>query len=85
MAKVNGLVKADLNDIFSMEMIRCLFRGAGQVMFQNNGITGLLFLVGIFWGSYASHTGYVAWGAVLGVVVSTITGFLLGLPKSHGF
>ena len=85
MAKVNGLVKADLSDIFSMEMICSLFRGVGQVMFQNNGITGLLFMVGIFWGSYTSHTGYVAWGAVLGVVVSTITGFLLGLPKSHGF
>ena len=38
MAKVNGLVKADLSDIFSMEMIRSLFRGVGQVMFQNNGI-----------------------------------------------
>ena len=45
MAKVNGLVKADLSDIFSMEMIRSLFRGVGQVMFQNNGITGLLFMV----------------------------------------
>lgn len=85
MAKVNGLVKADLGDIFSLEMVRSLFRGAGQVMFQNNGWTGLLFFVGIFWGSYASHTGYVAWGALLGVLSSTLAGFLLGLPKSLGW
>ncbi|MBP3425305.1 MAG: urea transporter [Rikenellaceae bacterium] len=85
MAKVNGLVKADLSDIFSLEMVRSLFRGVGQVMFQGNGWTGALFLIGIFWGSYASDAGYVAWGALLGVVVSTLTGFILGLPKSQGF
>jgi urea transporter len=28
--------------------IDILLRGVGQVMFQNNPITGLLFLVGIF-------------------------------------
>ena len=32
----------------------CL-RGAGQVMFQNNPLTGLFFLVGIFWGAYSAH------------------------------
>ncbi|HET7641476.1 MAG TPA: urea transporter, partial [Ktedonobacteraceae bacterium] len=29
-----------------------LLRGTGQVMFQNNPITGLLFLIGIFYNSY---------------------------------
>ena len=29
-------------------VIDTLLRGVGQVMFQNNPITGLLFLVGIF-------------------------------------
>ncbi|MDE6928849.1 MAG: urea transporter, partial [Muribaculaceae bacterium] len=42
--------------------IRTLLRGAGQVMFQCSSWTGLLFLAGIFWGAYASHTPAVAWG-----------------------
>ena len=57
-----------------------LLRGAGQVMFQNNVWTGLLFLAGIFWGAYEQGTGLVAWGALLGLVAATLTGRLLGLP-----
>ena len=29
-------------------------RGIGQVMFQNNPLTGVLFLAAIAWGSYAA-------------------------------
>ena len=61
-----------------------LLRGAGQVMFQNNAWTGLLFLIGIFWGSYQEGLGLVAWGALLGLIVSTVTGYLLGLPDDEG-
>lgn len=61
-----------------------LLRGAGQVMFQNNAWTGALFLIGIFWGSYANGTGLVAWGALLGLAVSTVTGYLLELPEEEG-
>lgn len=64
--------------------VRMLLRGAGQVMFQNNAWTGLLFLVGIFWGSCASHNCNVAWGALLGLAVSTATGRLLSLPAEDG-
>lgn len=63
---------------------RVLARGIGQVMFQDNALTGLLFLAGIFWGAYASGTPSVAWGAVLGAVVSTLTGYLLRLPDENG-
>ncbi len=68
----------------SFEFIRSLLRGAGQVMFQNSAWTGLLFLCGIFWGAYATDSGLVAWGAVLGLAVSTLTGRLLGLPEADG-
>ena len=68
----------------SLEFIRSLLRGAGQVMFQNSAWTGLLFLCGIFWGAYAQGTGIVAWGALLGVTVSTLAGRLLGLPAEDG-
>lgn len=67
-----------------MQMVRTLLRGIGQVMFQENAWTGLLFLIGIFWGSYASDTPEVAWGAVVGVAVSTLAGYFLGEPEADG-
>ena len=47
----------------------CL-RGAGQVMFQNNPLTGLFFLVGIFWGAYSAHM--ISVGIVAGSIFSTV-------------
>ncbi len=67
-----------------MELIKILLRGASQVMFQNNIWCGLLFIVGIFWGSYETGNGLVAWGALLGLIVSTSTGFILDLPDNEG-
>ncbi len=63
---------------------RTLCRGVGQVMFQDNFWTGILFLAGIFWGAYEEGIGIVAWGALIGVVVSTLTGYLLHLPDQRG-
>ncbi len=57
--------------------------GAGQVMFQQSPWTGLLFLIGIFWGAFESHTPEVAWGAAVGLIASTIAGYLLE-PGSKG-
>ena len=68
----------------SIDFLATLLRGAGQVMFQNNSWTGFFFLIGIFWGSYQEGLGLVAWGALLGLVVSTVTGRLLGLPDDEG-
>ena len=65
-------------------IIGVLLRGAGQVMFQNNAWTGLFFLAGIFYGAVSGGTPLVAWGALLGLVVSTMTGYLLGLPETDG-
>ncbi|MBD5370426.1 MAG: urea transporter [Bacteroides sp.] len=63
---------------------RTTLRGIGQVMFQDNAWTGLLFLAGIFWGAYSEGFPAVAWGAVVGVVVSTLTGYLLNLSDDNG-
>lgn len=49
-------------------------RGVGQVMFQNNALTGLLFLCGIF---YQSSTYGLA--ALLGSLTGTATAYLLNL------
>jgi len=52
-------------------------RGCGQVMFQNNPITGLIFFAGIF---YNSITLGVC--AVLGTASATITAIILGTDKN---
>ena len=64
--------------------LKVLLRGAGQVMFQGNSWTGLFFIAGIFWGACMSDNCNVAWGALLGLMVSTATGYLLSLPEKDG-
>ncbi len=60
----------------------CL-RGSGQVMFQNNPLTGLFFLAGIFWGAFAAGMPTVACGAVAGTVTGTLAAYALGAAKEH--
>ena len=46
---------------------------SAQVMFQNNPLTGALFLAAIAWGSYAAGAWHVAIAGLLAVIVSTLT------------
>lgn len=62
---------------------RTLLRGVGQVMFQDSMYTGLIFLIGIFWGAYEEHIPIVAWGCLVGVMTSTLTGYVLRLPDRN--
>lgn len=48
-------------------------RGASQVFFQNNPLTGLIIIGAIFWGAPA----VVGLGAVIGLLVATTTAILL--------
>ncbi|MGH8632533.1 MAG: urea transporter [Burkholderiales bacterium] len=48
-------------------------RGIGQVMFQNNPVTGLAFLAAVGWGSYVAGVPQVAIGGLLEVVAATLT------------
>ncbi|MDE6298819.1 MAG: urea transporter [Muribaculaceae bacterium] len=66
------------------EFPRTVARGVGQVMFQDNMWTGILFLIGIFWGAYMEGSPLVAWGALVGVIVSTLAGYILRLPDQNG-
>lgn len=61
-----------------------VLNGAGQVMFQQSPWTGLLFLAGIFWGSYECHVPQVAWGAVVGLLASTLAGYLTERGSQSG-
>ena len=53
---------------------RVVFRGIGQVMFQDHAATGLLFLVGIAVASPLMAIGAMI-GAIIGPVVATMAGF----------
>ena len=64
--------------------IQAMLKGSGQVMFQGSARTGLLFLIGIFWGAYQEGQGVVAWGAVVGLIASTVAGYVLRQPADDG-
>jgi urea transporter len=48
-------------------------RGVGQVMFQDNPVSGLLFFVAVGWGSYAAGVPQVAIGGLVALVAGTLT------------
>jgi urea transporter len=57
--------------------IDALLRGTGQVMFQNNPLTGLLFLVGIF-----VNSAKLGGAGLLGLAASTLAAYLLGADRA---
>jgi urea transporter len=56
-------------------------RGAGQVMFQNNPVTGLLIIVAVFVGAFGEHLPQVGIGAVAGLIVGTLTAMALHVDQ----
>lgn len=72
LAKKNAVVRfVDIN-----------LRGAGQVIFQNNPLTGLLFLAAIIWGAVAAGQVDIAIGAVIALIVATVTAMLLNADEA---
>jgi urea transporter len=59
----------------------CL-RGAGQVMFQNNPVTGGLILAAVVWGAFAEGRPAVGAGAVVGLAVGTGAAYLLDVDPT---
>jgi urea transporter len=60
-----------------LRFIDTLLRGIGQVMFQDNPLSGLLFFIAIGWGSYVAGVPEVAIGGLLAIIVATLTAMLL--------
>ena len=58
-------------------------RGIGQVMLQDNPLTGLLFLLAVCWGSYAGGVPQVAIGGIVAVVVATLTAMWLRVEPAN--
>lgn len=59
-----------------MKFLQIILRGVGQVMFQNNIYSGILFLVGILYNSWI-----LGLAAILGTMISTGTALILKYPK----
>jgi urea transporter len=57
-------------------------RGVGQVMFQNNPLSGLLFIVAICWGSYAGGAPEVATGGLVALLASTFAAYWLRVDQA---
>lgn len=57
-------------------------RGAGQVIFQNNPLTGLIFLAAIAWGAVQGGAPQIALGALVALVVGTVTAMLLDADQA---
>ncbi|MGB7616060.1 MAG: urea transporter, partial [Pseudolabrys sp.] len=50
-------------------------RGTGQVMLQDNPLSGALFLAAIAWGSFAAGAPQIAIGGILALLVATLTAY----------
>lgn len=68
----------------AIELLQSTLRGAAQVMFQESALCGALLLVGIFWGAFATASMSIFYGALVGLVLSTLTGMVIGRAKSDG-
>jgi urea transporter len=56
-----------------LRFIDYILRGIGQVMFQDNPLSGLLFFIAIGWGSYVAGMPQVAIGGLVAVIAGTLT------------
>ena len=57
-------------------------RGIGQVMFQDNPLSGLLFFLAIGWGSFVAGMPQVAIGGLLALIAGTLTAQWLRVDAS---
>lgn len=64
-----------------IQFIDVTLRGCGQVMFQNNPLTGLLFFIAIFLGAFFEGMPHAGFACLLGTIVATLTAYLYNLDK----
>ena len=72
---MKGIAVNDSQSLWTpANFVRVVLRGIGQVMFQDNAGTGLLFLIGIAIASPLMAVGALI-GAIIGPVTATLAGF----------
>jgi urea transporter len=52
-------------------------RGAGQVIFQSNPLSGVLFITAVLWGAAMAGAAQIAIGAIIALVIATVTAMVL--------
>ena len=57
-------------------------RGAAQVFFQNNPLTGFIILAAVFWSGHAGGNMSVGYGALTGLVAASFTAILLNADRA---
>ena len=67
-----------LSDALIPPPVRAVFRGIGQVFFQENALTGVCFALGI-----ALSSPLMAIGAVVGAAIGTATAWVLKFDKAE--
>jgi urea transporter len=66
----------------ALRFIDINLRGVGQVMFQDNPLSGALFVAAIAWGSFAAGVPQVLFGGLIAVVAATLTAQWLRVDKA---
>ncbi|WP_229402313.1 urea transporter [Micromonospora okii] len=74
----NGL--SDRNPL--VQFVDVCLRGPAQVVFQNNPLSGLLILAAVAWGAFENGQPRVFGGAVVGLLVGTVTALLLRVDRA---
>jgi urea transporter len=66
----------------ALRFIDVNLRGVGQVMFQDNPLSGALFLAAIAWGSFAAGVPQVLFAGLLAVAAATLTAQWLRVDRA---
>lgn len=66
----------------AIRFIDVMLRGAGQVMFMDNPLTGLFFVAAIVWGAFAVDAPLVALAGLLALAVATGTALVGGFDRA---
>jgi urea transporter len=76
---MTGVTENDSRDLWRpANFARIVLRGIGQVLFQDNAATGLLFLIGI-----AIASRWMAVGALIGAIIGPVTAALAGFDRDE--
>jgi urea transporter len=73
----NGVVEGNA----AVRFLDVNLRGVGQVIFQNNPLTGLLLLAAIFWGAHVGGQMVIGVSAAVATVIATATAMLLRVDE----
>jgi len=74
-------VTTGVGTISLARFINANLRGASQVFFQNNALTGFIILGALFWGAQAAGRLVIAFGAVAGLLIGTVTAMVLNADR----